>query len=58
VPRGSLMVFFEVTNVLNRRNVCCIDWDIEIEDGVDPVLDNSFDYWLPILPAIGVLWEF
>ncbi len=58
VPRGSLMVFVEVTNVLNRRNVCCVDWDIEIEDGVDPVLDNSLDYWLPLLPAIGILWEF
>ena len=58
VPRGSLMVFFEVTNVLNRRNVCCVDWDIDIEDGFDPVLDNSLDYWLPLLPAIGILWEF
>ena len=58
VPRGSLLVFFEVTNAFNRRNVCCIDWDIEVEDGEEPVLDNSPDYWLPLLPAIGVLWEF
>ena len=58
VPRGSLLVFLEVTNALNRRNVCCVDWDIEGEDGVEPELDNSLDYWLPLLPAIGVLWEF
>ncbi len=58
VRRGSLMVFFEVTNVFNRGNVCCVDWDIEFEGGVDPVLDNSLDYWLPVLPAIGILWEF
>ena len=58
VPRGSLLVFFEVTNVFNRRNVCCVDWDVEAENGEEPVLDNSLDYWLPLLPAIGILWEF
>ncbi len=58
VPRGSLMVFFEVTNVLNRGNVCCVDWDILVDGGGNPALDNSLDYWLPALPAIGILWEF
>ncbi len=58
VPRGSLMVFLEVTNAFNRSNVCCVDWDIESEDGENPELDNSLDYWLPLLPAIGILWEF
>ena len=58
VPRGSLMLFFEVTNAFNRNNVCCVDWDVEFEVGEDPELDNSFDYWLPVLPAIGILWEF
>ena len=53
VRRGSLMVFAEVTNALNRRNVCCIDWDIG-DDG----LESSEDYWMPLLPAIGILWEF
>ena len=53
VPRGTLMVFAEVSNLLNRRNVCCIDWDIA-DDG----LESSNDYWMPLLPAIGVLWEF
>ena len=58
VPRGSLMLFFEVTNAFNRKNVCCVDWDVEFAVGEDPELDNSFDYWLPVLPAIGILWEF
>lgn len=53
VRRGSLMLFAEVTNALNRRNVCCIDWDIG-DDG----LESSEDYWMPLLPAIGILWEF
>ena len=51
--RGSLLAFIEVTNALNRRNVCCIDWDIEDND-----LESSDDYWMPLLPAIGILWEF
>ena len=53
VKHGSLLAFIEVSNVLNRRNVCCIDWDIE-----DDELESSEDYWMPLLPAIGILWEF
>lgn len=57
--RGSLTAFLEVSNLSNRRNDCCFDFDIE-EDPVtgEDVLENSFDYWMPLLPAIGVLWEF
>ena len=59
LQRGSLMAFFEVSNLTNRRNVCCFDFDIE-EDEVtgEDGLVNSLDYWMPLLPAIGVLWEF
>jgi hypothetical protein len=47
-----------VSNLLNRDNVCCRDWDIaEGTDGT-PELELSLDYWLPRLPAIGILWEF
>jgi hypothetical protein len=53
VPRGSLMAFVEISNLTNRRNVCCIDYDIE-----DGALESSEDYWMPLLPAIGILWEF
>lgn len=56
--QGSLTAFIEVSNALNRRNVCCIDWDIGEDATGDPVLENSLDYWMPLLPAIGILWEF
>ena len=52
--KGSLLAFIEVSNATNRRNVCCLDWDISDEDE----LEHSEDYWMPLLPAIGVLWEF
>ncbi len=56
--RGSLLTFVELSNALNRRNVCCIDWDVD--DGPDGTLEleSSRDYWMPLLPAIGILWEF
>jgi hypothetical protein len=58
LKRGSLMAFFEVSNVLNRKNVCCRDWDVVDDDAGNLELELSYDYWLPLLPAIGVLWEF
>jgi len=58
VSRGSLTAFVEVSNLFDRRNVCCLDWDL-LEDGGDtPGLERGVDHWLPFLPAIGVLWEF
>jgi len=56
--KGSLMAFFEVSNLTDRRNVCCHDWDIEEDPNGNDVLELSRDYWMPLLPAVGVLWEF
>ncbi|NNF40244.1 MAG: TonB-dependent receptor [Woeseiaceae bacterium] len=58
VPRGSLLAFVEISNVFDRRNVCCIDWDIAEDEMGNIELENSRDYWTSMLPAIGVLWEF
>lgn len=56
--RGTLLAFVELSNALDRRNVCCIDWDLDEDASGNPVLESSPDYWMPLLPAIGVLWEF
>jgi len=58
VKRGSLLAFVEISNVLNRDNVCCRDWDLEEDDDGNEFLEYSEDHWLPLLPAIGILWEF
>ncbi|NND36158.1 MAG: TonB-dependent receptor, partial [Gammaproteobacteria bacterium] len=58
VARGTLTAFVEVSNTLNRRNVCCIDWDVDEGDDGELSLEHSRDYWMPLLPAIGILWEF
>ncbi len=58
VRRGVLTAFFEVTNATNRNNPCCIDYDIDEDAAGNPFLDRTVDYWLPLLPAVGVHWAF
>ena len=58
VGRGTITAFFEVSNLLDRNNVCCFDYDIETDENDEQFLEYSLDYWLPLLPAVGFLWEF
>jgi len=58
VRLGSLTVFAEVSNLLNRKNICCTDYDLEFDENGDEFLSSSPDFLLPLLPAIGILWEF
>ena len=58
VRRGTLLAFVEVSNILNRRNHCCIDWDFTDGPNGEDVLERGQDYWMPLVPAIGILWEF
>ena len=58
VGRGGLTTFFEITNATNRKNVCCSDFDLEEDEDGNDSLDFSKDFWLPLLPAVGILWEF
>lgn len=57
--RGSLMAFLEVSNTTNRRNSCCLDFDLEEDEATGELeFERGVDYWMPLLPAIGVLWTF
>jgi hypothetical protein len=55
---GSLAVTFEVSNAVNVGNTCCNEL-IAVEDptGITSFTTLSSD-WLPVVPSIGVLWEF
>lgn len=55
--RSTLSVYAEVTNALDRRNPCCTDYEFEAEDG-GVVVDRELRNWLPLVPALGVLWKF
>ena len=56
--KGTLAVFFELTNALNRRNPCCSDFDLEEDSAGISFLEKNEDDWLPLLPALGFLYEF
>ena len=56
--RSSLLAFIEISNLTNRRNECCLDWDLIEDENGNEALERGLDYWMPLLPAIGVLWEF
>ncbi|HUO82894.1 MAG TPA: TonB-dependent receptor [Gammaproteobacteria bacterium] len=58
LPHGRLNAFVEVTNVFNSANPCCVEYDLEIDDAGNPMLLRGEDDWLPLLPSIGVLYEF
>ncbi len=58
VHLGELSGFFEVTNATNRKNHCCVNYrGVEFADGNVFLKENS-EYWLPIVPSIGLLWKF
>lgn len=52
-----MTAFLEVSNLTNRRNACCVEYQIETEEPV-PYLDVGPLDSLPIVPTLGVIWEF
>jgi outer membrane receptor protein involved in Fe transport len=58
VGNGQLSAFIEVTNLTDRKNECCIDYDIEEDQDEEIFLDVSVENWLPRIVALGILWEF
>jgi hypothetical protein len=58
LSRGSLLAFVEVSNALDRRNPCCLDWDLTEDSAGNAILENDVRNWLPLIPAAGILWEF
>jgi outer membrane cobalamin receptor len=55
---GSLAVTFEVTNAINIGNACCAELRANTDDEGDVTFTTRRSDWLPIVPSIGVLWEF
>jgi outer membrane receptor protein involved in Fe transport len=55
--RGTLTAFLEVTNLYNRENGCCLEYSVRTVDGV-PALSEREANWLPLLPSLGIIWNF
>lgn len=57
--RGGWTVFLEVINLTNRKNVCCTDdFQYEIEPDGSVTVTPEYGYWAPIVPSIGIGWQF
>jgi hypothetical protein len=58
VKVGRVSAFLEVTNATDRRNECCIDYDIDEDENENVFLGISVEHWLPRIIAVKLLWEF
>ncbi len=56
---SSLTAFLEITNITDRSNDCCVEYEVEDEFD-DGNLELSLDRqdFLPVLPNIGIVWRF
>jgi hypothetical protein len=52
-----LSVFLELSNLANRRNDCCVEYQLEDGGGM-PYLDVAAVKSLPLVPSIGLVWSF
>jgi hypothetical protein len=58
-PNQSLTAFLDVTNVLSRRNVGGVEYDVEEDEDVGGfVITAGEENLLPLVPSIGVRWQF
>lgn len=53
---GELDAWFEVINLANRGNPCCVNYEVVAGPPVELLRDE--DHWLPLVPSIGVLWRY
>ena len=56
---SELTIFFEVTNLFNENNECCVEFEItdDDEDG-ESILEIEPIHSLPALPSLGLVWRF
>jgi outer membrane cobalamin receptor len=55
---GNLAVTFEVTNAINVGNACCAELRATPDNGGNVTFTTRRSDWLPVVPSVGVLWEF
>ncbi len=53
-----LQVYAEISNLQDRFNPCCVDYDIDYDAQDRPFLERAEDKWLPLIPEVGIRWEF
>lgn len=54
---GELTAFLEISNIANRSNPCCVEYEFEHDTG-NAGLDLGTRSYLPLVPWLGVVWRF
>ena len=59
LEHGTIELFMEFQNLLNHKNPCCYDYELQTDMAGQPqsLLIDS-DAWLPAIPSVGFLWQF
>jgi outer membrane cobalamin receptor len=55
---GRLVVYGQVSNLLNRGNRCCTEIDLPSEDSDPTRLEIERVPAFPLIPAVGIQWEY
>ncbi len=55
---GSIAFTFELTNAVNIGNTCCYKLIADDDGNGDVTFTTKSSDWLPLVPSVGVLWEF
>lgn len=58
VRRGELIGFVEVSNLYNRRNLCCTQYSLGADDTGNSIVIAKDGAWLPLVPSLGIIWQF
>ena len=53
----SLSIFVEASNLFNRYNDCCIEYEVDDEEG-EVILDTQPVNAMTIIPSAGFIWRF
>jgi outer membrane receptor protein involved in Fe transport len=56
---GVLTLYLEIINLTNRKNPCCtegFEFDVEPDGTVEVTPEER--YWAPIIPTLGIGWQF
>ncbi len=55
---GELTAFLEISNLTQRNNDCCVEYQLEDTETQETFLDVEPRGSLPLVPSLGVLWKF
>jgi hypothetical protein len=55
---GSIAFTFELTNAVNIGNTCCYKLIADDDGNGNVTFTTKSSDWLPLVPSVGVLWEF